>query len=69
VLNVNLFKNNSLEIFLARVKFANSFSVKMLITLLLLVTLDSNNVNFLVTITNWKKIKLHMIYIYGFFNP
>jgi hypothetical protein len=42
--------------------------VVILMILLVLETLDSNKVNFHVTITNWKKIKLHMIYIYGSFN-
>jgi hypothetical protein len=61
-----LYKKNPHEFFLARV--ANSFGVVILMILLVLETLDSNKVNFHVTITNWKKIKLHMIYIYGSFN-
>jgi hypothetical protein len=35
------------------------------IIILVLVTLDSNKVNFSITTTNWKKIKLHVIYIYS----
>ena len=52
-MNVNhLCKNNSLEFFLARVKFASSFDMIMLLILLFWVILDSNKVNFPINIKN-----------------